>query len=389
MWMNSVIICPETLFVLEAIRGDGNRNSAWQHPDRLAGLNWDLVLQESLRLGVAPLVGDFLVEHHSQSAPPFILSNFQDFVRRNSVHNLKMTAELARIKQLCETQGILLIPFKGPTLTDLLYQDLSRRVFGDLDVWVEKHHVLAVSQLLDELGYVADLEWQASGNEVFLQTCYQMQFINAKTDVMIELHWGFWPKYLAQEFSAELVKNNLIETRPGGKNLPTLNPELLLLYLCLHGAKHPWETLGQIVDVARLIHRFPALDWSWVVAQARTLRVERMLWLGVLLARDLVGVQLPWEIERTISQDRTVIGLAQTAANWLFGGQSGPQNKPQAMIYHFRLQQGFLGRLQYLWRLVAVPTYSDWKMIRLPIEMLAVYPLLRPFRILKKLARPF
>ncbi|MGH9800397.1 MAG: nucleotidyltransferase family protein, partial [Blastocatellia bacterium] len=163
----------------------------------------------------------------------------------------------------------------------------------------------------------------------------------------------------------------------------------LLLYLCLHGAKHPWDTLGQIVDVARLIARFPELDWGVVLAQAKIQRVERMLWLGLLLARDLVGVQLPREVDQRINQDRAVVGLAASTATWLFGGSEGPQNKPQSMIYHFRLQKGIFGKFSYLWRLFAVPTYGDWKMIRLPIALLPIYPLLRPFRLLRKYVWPF
>lgn len=381
IWINSEAVSEETKLVIAAAASTPPRGlREWVLRVRP---NWDLVWQESLRLGVAPLVGEFLTQHCADGNPP---SRFGELIRNNAIRNLKLTAELFRIERLCAERGIQLVSFKGPTLTEMVYGDLSRRAFGDLDVWVEKQNVLAVSRLLHERGYDADLEWE-SADATFLEVCHQIQFVCAEADLMVELHWGFWPKYLAQDFSAELVTGNLAEARPGGKSLTTMKPELLLLYLCLHGAKHPWETLGQIVDVARLIERFSDLDWSQVVSLAKAQRVERILWLGLFLASELVGVRLPEEITLRIRRDGEVKRLAATAARWLFCGGEGPQNKPQTTAYYFRLQQGLWRKLHFLWRLLMVPTYSDWKMIRLPIAWLPIYPLLRPFRLLKKYAR--
>ncbi|MGH9802037.1 MAG: nucleotidyltransferase family protein, partial [Blastocatellia bacterium] len=231
-WINTGTLLVETGFVIVVVRSSVQSRPGWNDSLIPDGLDWEGVFQEALRLRVVPLVSGFLTQHCLNSTPLPVLAKFQQFVRHNTMRNLRMTAELFAIERLSAAAGIQLVPFKGPTLTDLLYRDLSLRAFLDLDIWVEKGNVLAVSRLLHERGYIADLEWEAADDEVFLQTCYQIQFTNAETDLMVELHWEFLPKYLAQDLGPELVKSNLVETKPGGKPLLTLKPEYLLLYLC-------------------------------------------------------------------------------------------------------------------------------------------------------------
>jgi hypothetical protein len=61
----------------------------------------------------------------------------------------------------------------------------------------------------------------------------------------------------------------------------TLLPEQLLLILCLHnGAKHQWEMLGWIADVAQLITIHKNMDWDEVMKQAVESGIERILFLG-------------------------------------------------------------------------------------------------------------
>jgi putative nucleotidyltransferase-like protein len=68
----------------------------------------------------------------------------------------------------------------------------------------------------------------------------------------------------------------MIPSRPGGQTVMTLSPEDLLVYLCAHGAKHVWEKLIWIVDVAGLINRHSDPDWRSVCDLAARHRCERV-----------------------------------------------------------------------------------------------------------------
>src|SRR2546422_6923977 len=56
----------------------------------------------------------------------------------------------------------------------------------------------------------------------------------------------------------------------GGRALPTLSPEDLVLALCAHGTHHGWSRLEWIADVARLARAEAAVDWQTVLDRKST-----------------------------------------------------------------------------------------------------------------------
>ncbi|MGE0133262.1 MAG: nucleotidyltransferase family protein [Blastocatellales bacterium] len=89
-------------------------------------------------------------------------------------------------------------------------------------------------------------------------------------------------------------------------------PEDLLIYLCAHGAKHAWERLIWLADVAGLIHKHSNLDWDGVRDLAVEQRCGRVLLLGLRLARDVVGVTPAAQMEEIIRRDTESRRLAET-----------------------------------------------------------------------------
>ena len=67
-----------------------------------------------------------------------------------------------------------------------------------------------------------------------------------------------------------------------------MQPEDLLLVLCLHGSKHCWERLAWICDVAELIGANPELDWNEIMRRSAALNIEKAVMLGLDLASELV-----------------------------------------------------------------------------------------------------
>src|SRR5260370_41435139 len=90
-----------------------------------------------------------------------------------------------------------------------------------------------------------------------------------------------------------------------GQPLVAPGAEDLLLILCMHGAKHLWKNLGWICDVAQLLGVQPHLDWEQVRREARRLRSERLLRLGVYLAERVLQAPLPADVARECRRDTT------------------------------------------------------------------------------------
>ncbi len=91
-----------------------------------------------------------------------------------------------------------------------------------------------------------------------------------------------------------------------------------LILLCAHRAKHMWRSLGWISDLEALLHALPDLDWAGISERAKQLRVDRAVGLGLLLANDLVDVDLPVEILAAIRRDSKTQDLGAAVKNPLF-----------------------------------------------------------------------
>src|SRR5207245_4369807 len=131
-------------------------------------------------------------------------------------------------------------------------------------------------------------------------------------------HWAFAPREFPLPLKVEDVWARLEPLPLGGTLVRTLSAEHLLLVLCAHGAKHCWERLGWICDIAELLRRTPALDLSGMLAQARSLGVERIVRLGLRLAAELLDVPLPEAVPCRARDARPVGALAAQVRAALF-----------------------------------------------------------------------
>ena len=108
----------------------------------------------------------------------------------------------------------------------------------------------------------------------------------------------------------EILWENVSTLSVAGRGVKIHAPEDLLLILCIHGGKHRWEHLGWLCDVAEMIRRYPDLDWAKVIHRASTLGARRILLVGLLLARNVLGAQVPNHVIREIQADHVVEELA-------------------------------------------------------------------------------
>ena len=70
------------------------------------------------------------------------------------------------------------------------------------------------------------------------------------------------PSHYTVPLDPEFLWRNQTSVRIAGSELPSLQPEALLLLLAVHGAKHCWESIGWLVDLAWLLTNQSNLDWQ-------------------------------------------------------------------------------------------------------------------------------
>jgi hypothetical protein len=157
------------------------------------------------------------------------------------------------------------------------------------------------------------------------------------SQVSVDLHWNItsWPIFFSPypAFLWERLETVSLADMP----VRTLAPEDVLPLLCVHGAKHHWERLGWICDVAELLRRYPGIDWERVMERASRLGGARMLYLGLFLARSLLGAAVPEALLRQMQVDQVVPSLAARVRLRFFAGVDGPLGAAERYDFYLRL----------------------------------------------------
>jgi hypothetical protein len=348
-------------------------------------INWAYLIRTARRHGVMPLVYWSLKETHFETVPEGIVKELCSEYRANMIRNLFLTAKLFHLVDLFQTNGVSAIPYKGPTLSVLAYGDISLRHFGDLDFIVHKHDVLRAKELLQSEGYRPEYVLPPDQELAYHQHECEYNFFQGHKNLLVELHWDIVQKYFSCHFDVNKLWDNLKPVSLLGKEVMTLSPEKLLLVLCVHnGGKHQWEMLEWICDIAQLIGACKDLDWERIQDNAFHSGVERILFLGLYLAKDMLGADIPNEINERLMNDQAIPSLAEEVRKRTFTETESLPGEAERFVFYLRMRENFRDKMQYCFRRLFTPTETDRSLLRLPAPLLPFYRFLRPFRLVKK-----
>ena len=350
------------------------------HPDprviqRLAGLcsDWDRLIESASKHRVASLLFWALNRACPDAVPPETLAALRNRFRQDIERNLLYAKELFRLLDLFGLAGIQAIPFKGPALAWSLYETPGLRFVSDLDLLVPQRDVSRALDLLTSNGYrrfgpSIGLRFFLDGGQLLLRRA------DGRFDV--DLHWRVVAAHFNPLDAAE-IRARLAPIDVAGRLTPAFCPEDLLAYLCVHGAKHGWDSLAGVCDLDRLID-VCRLDWDAILSRAARQRMSRIVSLGLCLAQDLLGSNLPPEVSSRIHADAQVVALAASIRARLQDGRAcGFQD---LLILRSRLMEGARSKFRFLWYGLQ-PTPADWESPRMPESMFPVYYLTRPVRL--------
>jgi hypothetical protein len=363
--------------------GRGNKTGG----EGLRQLDEERLMEYAAYHGMRPLLHRFLKSTGSNFFSGELVQSLAEFAKLNVQRNLRATGHLTEIIRALECHGISAIPYKGPALASLIYQDVGMREFSDLDLLVDRMEVFKAKEVMTELGYLPEIELAVWQEKIFLETGNVLLFTHRETKNLVELHWQLSPGYLAPATDTGALRKRLVEVYPGGQRMKTLSPEDYLVYLCVHGAKHLWERLGWLADIATLISDQPELDWDFVVEEAGRQKSERMLLLGLQLAREIIDIHLPLQIAEKIAGDFKVKSLAHESKKWLLTSTGSSPTFRERVGYCLNLHRRLREKMRYLVLGATAPNTMDWAFVELPQSVSFLYRIARPLRLLKGLFR--
>jgi hypothetical protein len=284
--------------------------------------------------------------------------------------NRLMAAELAALLTVLAREGIDAIPYKGPALAEELYGDVGLRQFGDLDILVAPGSVLRAKSLLETRGYTSEFPLTPATEQAFLHASAQYHFAMARVDrsVVVELHWRIDPD---------------IAIEPGERSARAFSPDELLLVLLIHGSKHRWSSLGWVVDVAEALRR-GKLDWASIEARARSLRCERRVALGLLLANRLLQAPVPADVLARYTALPGIDALCGELGEDLLEIDPGERGAFDMLRENLRLYDTAGQRMKHLLDILWSPSLVEWTRWPLPRALHFLYPILRIARLAAK-----
>ncbi|MEC4895523.1 MAG: nucleotidyltransferase family protein [Oscillatoria sp. PMC 1051.18] len=317
-------------------------------------LDWNYFSKLAEKHRVLPLLYYNLNLICPEAIPQEILSNLRDHFLANSQRNLIFTNELLRLLERFQKLDIRIIPYKGTVLAGLVYGNISLKQIHDLDIIIDRQDLPKIRELLISEGY-----WLKREHD------QEQTFFNDSNQVKIDVHWGLTPVYFPLEVDFNRLWEQTKIVKFCQKNIVNLSSEDLLLILCLQIAKDCWERrqklehLAKVCDIAQLIYTCPNLNWSEVIAQAKSHNLTRIFHFGVFLAQELFAVNLPDSVRLDVEKDLVAVSLASQVCAELFG-EKDTQKSPKTnsiwdfslrmrqLIFYFQIREGLLYKIKYV-----------------------------------------
>ena len=199
----------------------------------------------------------------------------------------------------------LVIPYKGPVLAWVAYGSFVRREYSDLDFAVEQKYIPDVVAVLKSAGYRPQFDpREAHAGEDGIAPG-QYSFLSHPQKILTEFHTERTLRYFPTPIDFQELTSRLMTVEIGEQRLRTFSIEDTLVMLCVHGAKHFWERLGWVLDIAKLM---TAQEVDWALAHpdrgkngihprapAGTLSGARLVWCslaGSIAAKRFAGTAL-------------------------------------------------------------------------------------------------
>ena len=344
-------------------------------------VNWNRFLRVVRRQRVEGLVSDAF-ERAGVKPPLAELSMLRKEAQDIAQQNLAFAAESMRIQRLFSAAGVTFLFVKGATLDMLAYGTLGLKRARDIDIVIAPEAVERACALLTEAGYVRTLPGPEVGPQrfrVWLGLCKETCWRHGSSGIVLELHNGLVDNpALLPEVDAHAPLQR-VEIAPGTR-LPTLAPDELFAYLCVHGATHAWSRMKWIADFAALLKDADGDELERLYARSLDLGVGRCSAQALLLCESLFGLRLPPRLSAELHSDRVTRRLVQIALRAM-GGRYVEKELDDTVLgtvpihlSHFLLAPGWRYKVSEVRRKSL--SHHDRATIPLPRPLHFLYPLL-------------
>ena len=330
------------------------------------------LVRKALHHGVAGLLCRALLALPDAEVPEDIREAARLHLANVEAEGAERARQTFDVLDTLAADGIATVPFKGVALAAMAHADAALRPSRDIDVLVREGEMARAVASLAKLGYRPRDTFSARITRAS-HASYGQDILFARGRLPVEPHWAFAPGSYAVDLDLDGLWRRTIALPIAGRTVRALSPEDALLVACLHGAKEKWWRLLWVADVAALMHRHPALDWSAIAQRAADAGVLRILRLGLGLARTLFSVRLPEDLADAIERDEACRRLIDECRRRIFEEAGNPGSLFHVSRFHWSARERMRDRVRYAWRTVSTPRDIHYRMIALPDALVFGY----------------
>jgi hypothetical protein len=263
--------------------------------------------------------------------PVAIVEQFRAASHENALNALRLTSHLVRLVSTLTSAGIAVLPLKGICLAARYYPDVSARHAGDIDLLVAPGDMTRADALLREMGYhrVTNTTHVWMHAPFAEDTDYRLHFIYMSPDgVLIELHFRLHnnPDVLPIGIGDILAEG--VSVRLGSVAVPAMSDALQFVFLTTHGARHEWVRLQWVCDIAVMVDRATTEDVRRWLATASRFGLVNPAIQALVIARHLLGIELPPEVRGAHVRSWRVRYMVRRAENLLLKSSDNKADGP-------------------------------------------------------------
>jgi len=312
--------------------------------------------------------------------PNHVLHSMKSYNMRIVQQNMLMTSELVKVITLLDKHNIEAIPFKGPLLSHIAYGNITLRQYADLDILVDEDLLDQAVALLYQHDYLYDeKEYQHIINNKSIFHDISL----TKSSVSFELHWRLFSDEFTIDLNSINLKENLMEVSMANYKFKSFKNEMLIIYLVTHGAKHNWERVEWLLDIAKIIQNH-SINWQELSQLMKRTKTEKILLSTLYLCHTILDLKLPPEIIKQINKPKYLKLSKQFEELFYQDFRSLITQKvatKKISKIQYLLLDGFTNKSLFVLSLLK-PTEVDFQVIQLPNSLKFLYYIIRPFNIL-------
>jgi hypothetical protein len=346
-------------------------------------LDWQALTNAAIAHGITPLVCHHLLTICGEDLPAEVRAELRHKFEVTAQRNLYMAAEMVRLAERFRGAGVLAVPYKGPLLAAQAYGDFALRQFADLDFAMRQKDLPRAAALLTADGYNA-VFGTIGADEGTRPTHSEYQFVRPAGNVVVEMQTEVTLRYFPRPLDFNSLEQRLTRVPLAGGETLSFSPEDTLILLAVHGAKHFWERLLWIADIAELLQASGGIDWPIAFSRAEEMGVKRILNLSLYVAHQTLDAPLPDDVIERVTRDAGATGLGNKISERF--SMYGEARMPVFARFRFRVasRDTFWGGMRFAMRLATTPTEPDRAAAPLPESLSALRRWLRPILLMKR-----